>query len=402
MKTPIRKILLAQFLSSAGTWAQNFAVAWLVYRITDSALLLGVVACLNQLPALLVGRYAGRCVDLHLSKKFILILQVALIGQCVLLITATQFFFSIPMLMVLCVLQGTLFAFEVPALQTCIASMVADTESKGRIATWNSLSVNAGRLVGPALAGYLMPQFGEIACFVFNGISYLPLIAFLMLFRGNIRPAFIRQADSRSESDSREVSSHIAVNGALREPLIAAAAMFGLTMPFLAFLPAITTLQLEGHASVYGSMAVAVGVGAAAASVWAARLKEFSKVPQFVPAAIIASGLVLGAATVSTNAYVTGLLFLLIGFFLNISGTLINAWLHLNAPEQWRGSVISRYNMASALYPIGSIVVGTASLMFPVMRVLMVMGFACALFVLVRRYLLSNGKWANLQAGQMI
>jgi MFS family permease len=393
IERPIRGILLAQFLSSAGTWAQNFAVAWLVYRVTDSALLLGIVACLNQLPALLIGRYAGRCVDLHLSKKFLLALQVALIGQCTLLVIATQLSLSIPVLVALCVLQGALFAFEVPALQTFIAGMVADAGSKGRIATWNSLSVNAGRLVGPALAGYLMPQFGEIACFVLNALSYLPLIAFLVLSRSEIRPAATHSADSGPADDVREVSRHIAVNSALREPLITAAAMFVLTMPFLSFIPVFTILQLEGQAGVYGTMAVATGVGAAAASVWAARLKEFSRVPQFVPAALIVSGLLLGAATVSKDAYVTGLLFFLIGFCLNISGTLINAWLHLNAPEQWRGSVISRYNMASALYPIGSIAVGTASLMFPVMRVLMVMGLVCAMFVLIRRYFLVNGKW---------
>ncbi|MCW7536781.1 MFS transporter [Aquabacterium sp. A7-Y] len=395
MARQVRAILLAQFLSSAGTWAQNFAVAWLVYRVTDSAFLLGVVACLNQLPALLIGRFAGRCVDLHLSKNFLLAIQVALIGQCLLLIATIQFHFSVIALVVLCVLQGTLFAFEVPALQTFIAGMVVDNESKGRIATWNSLSVNAGRLVGPALAGYLMPRFGEIYCFAFNAASYLPLIAFLVRFKGPARLGRAHTAHAGAATDAHLVSRHIAVNGALREPLIAAAAMFALTMPFLSFIPAITILQLKGEAGVYGTMAVATGVGAAAASVWAARLTQFSRVPQLVPAAIIASGLVLAAVTVSKNAYLTGLLFFLIGFCLNISGTLINAWLHLNAPEQWRGSVISRYNMASALYPIGSMAVGAASLMFPVVRVLMVMGCVCAMFVLIRRYFVSNGKWSD-------
>lgn len=396
MTKQIRWILLGQFLSTAGTWAQNFAVAWLVYRLYDSAFLLGVTACLNQLPALLVGRYAGRSVDLHLSRKFLLVIQALLVGQCLLLLIAAHYLLSVPALVGLCLLQGLLFAFEMPAIQTFIANMVDKPRDKARVATWNSLSVNAGRLVGPGLAGWLMSQFDESACFAFNAASYLPLAAALLAVRGWVRhvPACAGTAGPQV-GINRAVSEHIARHGALREPLIAAAAMFALTMPFMSFIPAITIVQLQGHANVYSSMAVATGFGAALASVCAARLKDFSRVPNLVPPTIVAGGLVLMLITLSDQLYVSAVLFAALGFCMNLTGTLTNAWLHLKAPEQWRGSVIARYNMASALYPIGSITVGAIGLAFPVMRVLLVTGLLCALFVLVRRYAMPAGRWTN-------
>jgi MFS family permease len=398
MTSQIRWILFGQFLSTTGTWAQNFAVAWIVYRQYDSAFLLGLVACLNQLPALLVGRFAGRCVDLHLSRKFMLVVQTLLILQCVLLIGATRLALSVEVLVALCLLQGLLFAFEMPAIQTFIANMVEERAAKARVATWNSLSVNAGRLVAPALAGGLMARFGEAACFAFNGASYLPLIAALLLVRGWKRalPAAAASQGQDSAAGGRTSAwRHIAATAALREPLIAAAAMFALTMPFLSYIPAITTEQLGGAAGVYSAMAFATGIGAAIASVWAARLKDFSQVARIVPPAIVAGGLVLAVLTVSASVYLSGMLFVLLGFCMNLTGTLTNAWLHMNAPEKWRGSVASSYNMASALYPIGSITVGLLALAFPVMRVLMAAGALCALFVLVRRYLLPDGRWTG-------
>ena len=398
MTTQIRWIQVGLFLTTAGTWAQNFAVAWLVYRLYDSAFLLGVVACLNQLPTLLIGRYAGRSVDLHLSRRFILVIQVLLAVQCLLLVVVARSWLSVEALVVLCLLQGVLFAFEMPAIQTFVAHMVVDPKSQGHVATWNSLAVNAGRFLGPALAGWLMSQFDEVACFAFNAASHLPLIVSLLLVRGWKRSVPVDDglaSPGEAGEGGAAVSRHIAGRSALREPLIAAAAMFGLTMPFLSYIPALTVIQLDGKAGVYSSMAVATGVGAALASVFAAGLKDFKRVPHLVPGAVIAGGLVLAVATLSTNAYLSGLLFALLGFCMNLTGTLTNAWLIQNAPDKWRGSIMSRYNMVSALYPVGSITLGVIALWFPVMRALLVAGVLCAVFVLVRRYVLPAGQWAD-------
>lgn len=393
MTKQIRWIQIGLFLTSAGTWAQNFAVAWLVYRLYDSAFLLGVVACLNQLPTLLVGRYVGRCVDSHLSKKFILVIQLLLVAQCLLLIVVARSSLSVEALVMLCLLQGFLFAFEMPAIQTFIANMVKDPQAQGHVATWNSLAVNAGRFVGPAFAGWLVSQFDEVACFVFNAASHLPIIIALVLVRNWVHSAPADESFTSHSDTGKAVSRHILGNGALREPLIVAAAMFALTMPFLSYIPAITVLQLDGKAGVYSSMAVATGIGAAIAAIFAARLKGFKLVPRIVPIAAITGGLVLAMATLSTNTYLSGLLFAVLGFCMNLTGTLTNAWLIQSAPEKWRGSVISRYNMVSALYPVGSIAVGLIALRFSVMHALLVTGILCAVLVLVRRFFLTSGQW---------
>src|SRR5512136_161271 len=177
-----------QSISLIGTWLQITAVSWLVFRLTGSSFLLGVVGFTSRIPTFLLASFAGVLVDRWNRHRLLVATQIFSLIQAlilvVLVLTGTIAFWHI---IVLTLFLGVVNAFDVPVRQSFVVDMIERREDLGNAIALNSSMVNGARLVGPSVAGILIASVGEGMCFFFNGLSYLAVIASLLAMKINPR-----------------------------------------------------------------------------------------------------------------------------------------------------------------------------------------------------------------------
>ena len=179
-----RLFFSGQSLSLIGTWVQRIAIPWLVYRLTDSAFLLGFVGFAGQIPTFILAPFAGVLSD-RLNRYHIMIVS-QILSMIQALALALLFFtntIEVWNVLLLSVIQGCINAFDTPARQSFVIEMVEDKNDIGNAVALNSSMFNGARLVGPSIAGVLIASLGEGACFLINGISYIFVVISLLLMK---------------------------------------------------------------------------------------------------------------------------------------------------------------------------------------------------------------------------
>src|ERR1035437_2894080 len=185
-----RLFFYGQTISLIGTWIQRIAVPWLVYRITGSVFLLGLVGFAGQIPTFLISPFTGVLIDRWNRHKILVITQtLALIQALVLALLFYEKSISVWHIAILSVFLGIINAFDMPARQSFIVDMIEKKEDLGNAIALNSSMVNSARLIGPSIAGILISLTGEGMCFLINGISYIFVIAFLLMMKITPREA---------------------------------------------------------------------------------------------------------------------------------------------------------------------------------------------------------------------
>ena len=183
-----RLYITGQLVSVCGTWMQQVALSWLVYRLTNSATLLGVVGFASQIPILGLGPIGGVISDRYSCHRVAVWTQCAALVQAVLLASLTLMGWIQPLhIILLGAALGVVYAFDMPARQALVHELV-DTEDLANAVALNSSMINAARIVGPALAGLVVAKFGEGVCFVINAVSYIATIAALLMMKLAERP----------------------------------------------------------------------------------------------------------------------------------------------------------------------------------------------------------------------
>src|ERR1700739_3348681 len=176
-----------QSISLIGTWMTRIATAWLVYRLTKSALLLGTVSFAGQIPTFLVAPFAGVLVDRMDRRKVLVWTQALAMVQSLALAALTlTHVINIHEVLALSVFQGVINAFDMPGRQAFMVQMVEDRGDLSNAIAINSSMVNLARLVGPSLAGLVIAATNEGWCFLIDGVSYIAVIASLLLMRVNV------------------------------------------------------------------------------------------------------------------------------------------------------------------------------------------------------------------------
>ncbi|HEY2737928.1 MAG TPA: MFS transporter, partial [Thermoanaerobaculia bacterium] len=184
-----RLFFTGQTVSLIGTWMTRIATSWLVYRLTHSALLLGLVGFAGQIPSFLLAPFAGVLVDRWNRHRLLVVTQVlAMIQSAALAVLALTGIINIWHVLALCLFQGVINAFDMPARQAFVVEMVEKREDLGNAIALNSSMVNAARLLGPSIGGILIAAVGEGWCFFADAVSYLAVIASLLLMRLVQRP----------------------------------------------------------------------------------------------------------------------------------------------------------------------------------------------------------------------
>ena len=268
-----RLFFSGQSISLIGTWLTRVATSWLIYRLTGSALLLGVLGFAGQLPTFVLAPLAGVLVDRWDRYRVLVVSQVlAMIQSGLLAALAISGVIRVWHVVLLSVFQALINAFDVPARHSLVVQMVEDRADLPNAIALNSSMVNAARLIGPALAGVLIAAVGEGWCFFVDALSYLAVIASLLLMHIAPRP---RQATStrvlqEMKDGFRYVRSSAPISAVLL--LLAAASLTG--VPYTVLLPVVAREVLGGGAGTLGALTAASGLGALCGALYLASRKS--------------------------------------------------------------------------------------------------------------------------------
>jgi MFS family permease len=356
-----------QTISLIGTWMTRIATSWLVYRLTGSALLLGTVSFAGQIPTFLVAPFAGVWVD-RLDRRQVLVWTQTLSMIQSLLLAALTFsgHITIGLILFLSVLQGVVNAFDMPARQAFMMEMVGDRADLGNAIAINSSMVNVARLIGPSLAGMLIAATSEGWCFLIDGISYIAVIASLLMMQLSATAA-LRKATSML-TELKEGWSYVAGFLPIRTILMLFAVISLMGMPFVVLMPIFAVKVLNGGPHTLGFLMGAMGVGALASAISLAARRSVRGLIRMIPIAAAVFGVGLIGFGLSHVFWLSMLMALVAGMGMMQGMAASNTVIQTLVSEDKRGRVMSYYTMAfMGMAPFGSLLAGTLAHAIPPM-----------------------------------
>jgi len=368
-----------QSISLMGTWMTRLATSWLVYRLTGSALLLGVVGFAGQIPTFLFAPFAGVWVDRLNRRNVLLVTQaLAMLQSFALAALALGHHISIHEIIWLSAFQGTINAFDMPGRQAFLVEMVEDKQDLGNAIALNSSMVNMARLVGPSLAGVVIAISSEGYCFLIDGISYLAVIASLYAMR--LHTAVIKRTTDSVLMQLKEGWTYVSGFAPIRTILLLFATVSLLGWPFTVLMPVFAGTILHGGPHTLGFLMGAVGVGALISALSLAARKTVLGLGKMIPISTAAFGAGLILFGMSRTLWISLLLMLVCGFGLMQQMAASNTIIQTIVEESKRGRVMSFYTVAFVgMAPFGSLLAGTLAHAVGAPRTVMLSGACCIL-----------------------
>lgn len=355
-----RLFFFGQFASLLGTWMQSVAVVWLVYRLTNSAFLLGFTGFSSQIPAFLLSPFSGVLADRINRRKLFFISQVLAMGQSLLLaFLVVSGKITVIQIILLSLLMGLISAIDMPVRQAFVVDMVEKKEDLGNAIALNSLLMNATRLLGPAIAGILISWLGEAPCFFINSFSYIFII--VALLRMKLKPQKI------TVSGEVGIFKHIKEGFRYAYDLLPIRAVLVLlsifsffAMPYTIILPIVAREILHGGADLLGYLMGAVGLGALIGALFVASKKNVAGLEKLLSVA----GLIFGGSicifALSRFLWFSLIVLTISGFGMFAQITCSNTILQTLVDDNKRGRVMSLYTMAfMGMVPLGNLYVGS-------------------------------------------
>ena len=372
-----RLFFTGQSISLIGTWMTRVATSWLVYQLTGSALLLGLVGFAGQIPTFLLAPFAGVLVD-RLDRRKMLVWTQALAGLQSLALAALTIgkIINIREVIWLSVMQGLINAFDMPGRQAFLVQMVEDKQDLGNAIALNSSMVNMARLVGPALAGIVIGSVGEGYCFLIDGLSYLAVIASLLMMRVNIGP--VRRAAISMLHQLKEGWTYVRGFAPIRTILLLFALISLMGMPFMVLMPIFAAQVLHGGPHTLGFLLGASGVGALISAVSLALRKTVRGLTSMIQISAAVFGIGLICFGLSRTFPLSMFLMLIVGFGMMQGLAASNTVIQTLVPEDKRGRVMSYYTMAFVgMAPFGSLLAGTLAHHLGAPHAVMITGAFC-------------------------
>jgi MFS family permease len=354
-----RLFFAGQSISLIGTWMTRIATAWLVYRLTKSALLLGTVSFMGQIPTFLLAPFAGVWID-RLDRRQVLVWTQALsmVQSLTLAALALTHTITIPLLLALSVMQGLVNAFDMPGRQSFMVKMVEDRQDLGNAIAINSSMVNMARLVGPSLAGMLIAVTSEGWCFLIDGISYLAVIASLLMMRLPATP--IKQAVNSTLTDLKAGWTYVSEFLPVRTILLLFAMVSLMGMPFVVLMPIFAAQVLHGGPHTLGFLMGSMGVGALVSALSLAARKNVRGLVRIIPLAAALFGVGLIGFGLSRVFWLSMIMVLVAGMGMMQGMAASNTVIQTIVTEDKRGRVMGYYTMAFVgMAPFGSLLAGT-------------------------------------------
>ena len=366
-----------QGISLIGTWMTRVATGWLVYRLTGSAFLLGLVSFSSQIPILLLGPFAGVWVD-RLNRHRVLVVTQALsmVQSFALAGLALAHIITVHEVILLNLFQGAINSFDMPARQAFLIEMVEDREDLGNAIALNSSLVNAARLIGPSVAGLLIAAVGEGYCFLIDGFSYIAVIASLLAM--TVTPRVIEHARASVLSELREGWEYVRGFRPIWSILLLLAIISLVGMPYTTLMPIFAGKILHGGAHTLGFMMGAVGVGALTGAVKLAARRSVLGLGRLIAMTSAGFGAGLVAFSFSHELWLSLLLLVLTGFCFMQQMASSNTILQTITEDSKRGRVMSFYSIAfQGVAPFGSLTAGAIASRIGAPHTLMIGGAIC-------------------------
>ncbi len=346
-----------QLVSLVGTWMQTVAQSWLVYRLTHSAALLGAVGFASQVPVMFLGPVAGTVADRYSRQRIVIGTQTVMMIQALVMawLTLTQRI-QVWQVLWLALMLGVCTAFDVPARQSFIVEMVGKDDLMNAIAI-NSSMFNAARSIGPAVAGVLVATLGEGLCFLLNGLSFLAVIAGLLLMKINRESR--RQDHTPTLKQFTEGFRYVRDNRPIRTLMLLLGVVSLLGMPYVVLMPIFADEVLHSGARGLGGLLTSVGVGALLGALWLARRERAQGLDRVLMQACAGFGASLILFSLSRTFWLSILLLMIAGFCIMTQLASTNTLIQSLVQNVMRGRVMGIYSMMfMGMAPFGSLIAG--------------------------------------------
>ncbi len=353
-----RLFFIGQGVSLIGTWMERIAMSWLVYRLTDSVFLLGMVSFCSLAPSFVLGPFAGVISDRFDRHRILVItqtlfmLQASVVAALVLTDTVTIWH-----ILTLSTFLGIVNAFDTATRQAFVIELVEDREDLSNAIALNSSLFNVARLVGPSIAGVIIAAVGEGACFLINALSYLAVIGSLLLM--HTKPFVPSKHKRKVWQQLQEGFRYTFRFPPIRAIILVVAGTSLIGMPFSVLMPAFARDVLGGNANTLGFLMGASGIGALAGALYLAPRKSAVGLGKVIIGAAVLFGLGLIAFSFTKVLWLSLVCMLFTGFGMIVQLASCNTILQTIVEEDKRGRVMSFYSMASlGMAPFGSLLAG--------------------------------------------
>ena len=378
-----RLYFFGQLISLSGNWIQNIALGWLVYRLTDSALLLGIVGFSGQIPSLFLTPLAGVSADGTGRRKILIATQsvsmLIALSVSVLIFTGQIRVWHI---ILSAVLNGISVAFDTPFRHAFLVNMVPDKKDLQNAIALNSTLFNTARFAGPPLGGFLIAISGEAVCFLINGLSYLAVIWSLLRMKVKENPAINKQASVFT--DLRQGVQYSWKETPIRILLLMVITTSLLGLPFQVFMPVFAREVLHGDSRTLGYLIGAIGAGALFGALFLATRKSLNGIPLIILVSALMFSIGLMAFSASPTLMLSIVLLVITGFGMVVEFASSNTLLQTLVDDRMRGRVVALYSMSfMGFTPLGSLLNGWLAEIAGVQFTVLVSGLCCLIAALI-------------------
>lgn len=350
-----------QSISQIGTWMQRTAVSWMVYTLTHSAFMLGLTIFAQQFPSFLLSLVGGIVSDRYNRRRILLVTQAASLVQAVLLaVMVLTNHFEVWEIITLSVLLGAINAFDVPARQPMIYQMLNDKEDLTNALALNSAMVNMARLIGPALSGIALQLYGAGICFLLNAVSFMAVIASLLLMKLPDTPAPAQK--KKAAAQLKEGFEYLKHTPAISTILLLLSIMGLFVLPYDTIIPVFTKVVFKGDAATFGYINSFNGLGAIVSTLFLASLKKGTNLKSWLVLGGIITGLGMIAFSHTTGFPLAMVFAVVFGFGVMMQNTICITVVQVESAPDMRGRMMSYIALAYfGMLPLGSLIVSAVS-----------------------------------------
>jgi MFS family permease len=374
-----RLFFIGQFISLIGTWMQQIAVSWLVYQMTHSVFLLGLVGFVSQIPTFVISPFAGVWSDRFNRYRMLIMTQtLSMIQAIVLAILVLSGVISVWQIILLSLFIGCVNAIDMPTRQSFVVYMIDDRKDLSNAIALNSAMFNASRLLGPFIAGVLIAIVGEGICFLINGLSYIAVIlALLAMNVSNMKSGFKKSSVIEELKDG---FTYVFGDTKIKSILLLVALTSIMGVPFIVLMPAFAKDILHGGAHTLGFLMSALGGGALMGAFYLAARTDVKGLRKIINLAALLFGIGLIGLSLSNYLWISLLMTFIAGFGMMVQVASSNTWLQTNIDDNKRGRVMSFYVVSfMGMAPFGSLLAGSMAGAIGVSNTIFIGGTACVL-----------------------
>ncbi len=382
-----RLFFYGQGISLIGTWMTRVATGWLIYRLTHSAALLGIISFAGQIPTFLFSAFAGAWIERLNRHRLLTFTQVLACLQAFALATLTLTGkITVTEILFLSIVQGFITAFDTPTRHAFLVQMVEGKQDLGSAIALTSSVVTLARLVGPAAAGFIIAAWGEGWCFFIDGISYVAVIVSLLLMRVQQQKGGAGKASVWVQL--REGWDYVRRFRPIRDILLLFALVSVMGMPYMVLLPIFAAKVLHGGPHMLGALSGAAGLGALLSSTELAARKSVRGLTRVIRTAALLFGGGLIAMGFSRSLFLSLVAMVVVGYGMMQQMATSNTVIQTLTPEDKRARVMSYYTIAFlGMAPFGSLLAGTLAYRIGAPHTVIITGACC----------LAGGVWFSVQ-----